>query len=156
MFRAKATAYIQFFAALSEQPDQQGKIVREDDLFPQPYQKPPQTHRRVFPAVLPVLQLPCDVRIADDGACNQLGEQGDIRAEVDEVLLCRDAAAIDVDGVAQALEGRGIFRPVTAFRLPMKKSAYLKTPSSPTLMTMDASSQRFFRFRERSMPRPQT
>ena len=55
--------------------------------------------------MLPVLQLPCDVRIADDGACNQLGEQGDIRAEIDEVLLCRDAAAIDVDGVAQALEG---------------------------------------------------
>ena len=94
-----------FFAALTEQPDQQGKVIRKNDLFPQPYQKPPQSRRRVVPAVLPVLQLPCDVRIADDGACNQLGEQGDIRAEVDEILLRRDAAAIDVDGVAQALEG---------------------------------------------------
>ena len=94
-----------FFAALAEQLNQQGKIIRKDNLFPQPHQKPPQTHRRVFPAVLPVLQLPGDVCIADDGPRNQLGKQGDIRAEVDEVLLCRDAAAIDVDGVAQALEG---------------------------------------------------
>lgn len=93
--------------------------------------------------MLPVFQLPGDIRVPDDGACNQLGEQGDVCAEVDQIFLRRDAAAIDVDGVAQALEGvkadadgqrkmkQRNFRPVTAFRLPMKKSAYLKPPAAP-------------------------
>ena len=39
------------FPALTEQPDQQGKIVRENDLLPQPHQKPPQSRRRVVPAL---------------------------------------------------------------------------------------------------------
>ncbi len=45
------------------------------------------------------------ISIADDGTCNELREQCDIRAEVDKALLRRDAAAVDVNGVAQALEG---------------------------------------------------
>ena len=45
------------------------------------------------------------IGIADDGAGNELGEQGNIGAEGDEIFLRRHRAPVHVHGVAQALEG---------------------------------------------------
>ena len=50
-------------------------------------------------------QLPGHIHIADDGACDELGEQRHIRAEGNGVSLGRDAAPVYIHGVAQALKG---------------------------------------------------
>ena len=56
-----------------------------------------------------------------------------------------------------ASRSRGTDSPVRALKLSMKKSAYLKTPSSPRLMTTQTVSHSFFpRFDcARFMARPQ-
>ena len=53
---------------------------------------------------VPVLNLLRDIDVADDGACNQLREHGDIEQNVQKVLLRRDTLAVDVDDVGQRLE----------------------------------------------------
>ena len=52
-----------------------------------------------------LLELVEDVAGALDGAGHQLGEEGDEQGVVDEVLLRFHVFAVDVDGVAQGLEG---------------------------------------------------
>ena len=56
----------------------------------------------MFPAVG---QLVVHILVFDDGAGDQLGEEGDERAKTDQVLLGMYIAPIDVDGVGHGLEG---------------------------------------------------
>ena len=50
-------------------------------------------------------KLILNIGITHDGACYELGEHGDVHAEVDEIFLHSDIVAINVDGVAHCLEG---------------------------------------------------
>ena len=50
-------------------------------------------------------KLILNIGITHDGACYELGEHGDVHAEVDEIFLHPDIVAINVDGVAHCLEG---------------------------------------------------
>ena len=43
--------------------------------------------------------------VLDDGAGDQLGEQGDVRAHVENIALGLDDAAVHVDGIGHGLEG---------------------------------------------------
>ena len=53
----------------------------------------------------PALQLFRHGFVADDGARDELGKEGDIGAEGDHVFLHRGVPAVDVDGIAHGLEG---------------------------------------------------
>ena len=68
-----------------------GKPLHAGDEFPQ--------------ALLPVHQLLSHGLVLDDGAGDQLGEQGDEGAEGDDVLLHRRILAVDVNGIGHGLEG---------------------------------------------------
>lgn len=54
---------------------------------------------------IPVLQ-PVHYRlIADDGTCDELGEQGHIRAKIDDIFLCFRFTTIDINGMARLWNG---------------------------------------------------
>ena len=55
--------------------------------------------------VVTVFQLLVQILVLQDGAGDQLGEQGDEGAEGDDVALGAGVTAVDVDGVAHGLEG---------------------------------------------------
>ena len=91
--------------AFPEEADQQGEVVRQDDLLAQARQKTPQTQIYILPVRVSVLQFSCHIHIADDGTGNQLGKQGYIGSKGDGIFLSRNGTPVDVDGVAEALEG---------------------------------------------------
>ena len=51
-----------------------------------------------------MLQLVRYRLVADDGTCDELGEQGHIRAEIDDILLRFRFPTIDINGVTHGLE----------------------------------------------------
>ena len=58
------------------------------------------------PKRLPALvELSGDGLVADDRAGDELGEEGDVERDVDRIAIGAEAAAVDVDDVAQAVEG---------------------------------------------------
>ena len=93
------------FLRLPEQLAQQGKIVRQNDLFGKTYDEPPQTQSHLVPAMGTFVQLPGHIDITNNGAGDQLGKQRHISAEADGVLLGRNMAPVYIDGIAEALEG---------------------------------------------------
>ena len=48
----------------------------------------------------PMLQFPGDVYIPDNGAGDQLREEGDISAKRNDILLRRHIAPVHIDGIA--------------------------------------------------------
>ena len=52
-----------------------------------------------------VLQLAGYIGVADDGPGDELGKHGHIRAEVHQRALGQSVAPVNVDGVAEDLEG---------------------------------------------------
>ena len=81
------------------------QIVCQNDLFRKAHEKPPQTLPHSFPAVFPTVQLPGHVPVADDGAGNELGKQGNIGTEGNGIFLGRHRAPVHVHGVADTLKG---------------------------------------------------
>ena len=84
---------------------QRANIVCDQYLASQPQDKQRGTsfdHRTGDPAVF---QFGRNIRVADNRSRNQLGEQDDVGAEVDDIVLRLDISAVDVDGIAHRLEG---------------------------------------------------
>ena len=50
-------------------------------------------------------QVFCNGGISDDRACNKLREKHNIGCKVNPALLCRGIAAVNIDDIAQSLEG---------------------------------------------------
>ena len=88
-----------------EAADKQGQTVGDENLLAQTHQEPPHAVTEFLHAVGAVFQLPGHVDIADDGTGDELGEEADVGAEGNEAALGRDIAPIDIDDIAQALEG---------------------------------------------------
>ena len=53
----------------------------------------------------PVVDLVGNILIPDNGACDQLGEEGDVQQNLKVVSLHRHIVPIDIDHIAQRLEG---------------------------------------------------
>ena len=83
-----------------------GQVVGDDHLFEQAPQHRVDAGLDVLVAEgVVLLELVEDVAGALDGPGHQLGEEGDEQGVVDEVLLRFHVLAVDIDGVAQGLEG---------------------------------------------------
>ena len=54
---------------------------------------------------IPVLQLVRCRLIADDGTCDELGEQGHIRAKIDDIFLRFRFTTIDINGMPRLWNG---------------------------------------------------
>ena len=54
--------------------------------------------------MLPAFKLPCNIGVADDRTCNQLGKQRHISAKSNYAFLSRGIAPIHIDGVTQTLK----------------------------------------------------
>ncbi len=92
-------------AALPIELGQLPQLVGQQDLFAQAQQQPPHAQRGLLQRMLPVLQLPRHIGIAHDGPGDQLGEHGDIGAEIHDGALGGHIAPVHIDGVAEDLEG---------------------------------------------------
>lgn len=79
--------------------------VRNDDLFRQPHNKSIQPAINAVRRFHPVRQLLFNVRIADDGAGDELRKRAQINRHDKNVLLRRHLVPVDIDNVAHDLEG---------------------------------------------------
>ena len=79
-------------------------VVGEQDLFGEPADEAAGAFRKQIRRVIAVLQLFGNRLIADDGAGDQLREERDVGSEVQQIFLCFDFTAVDVDCVAHCLE----------------------------------------------------
>ena len=79
--------------------------VGKEDLLRRAHGEAPDTGDEFVQVLPPLLQLIRHGFIADDGTCDELGEQCHIRAKGDGIFLHRCVLTVDVDGVAHGLEG---------------------------------------------------
>ena len=79
---------------------QLAELVSKQNLFAKTNEKPSQAQGKVTEAVLPVIELPGHIHIADNGAGNELGKQGHIGTEGNGILLHLHIAPVHIDGVA--------------------------------------------------------
>ena len=94
-----------FIARGAENVAQLSESVGNQNLFCQAEDKAPDAEGNFIKAVRPACELGGDIGIAHDGTCNELWKQRNICSQCDKIPLRRDRAAIDVDRVAQKLEG---------------------------------------------------
>ena len=80
-------------------------IVGDEHLFRHAHHKGLHAGGEFVRGAGPLVDLIPQVLIFDDGSGDQLGEQGDEGAEVDDGPLSPGVAPVDVDGVAHGLEG---------------------------------------------------
>ena len=88
-----------------ERRDKLVKDVRQQDLFAQPQYEAPRAGGDVREGMGAMLQLRGNVRVAHDGAGDELREHGDIGGKVDEITLRLHVAAVDVHHIAEDLKG---------------------------------------------------
>ena len=81
------------------------KLVGQQDFLAQSDEKPPDAAGRVLPCGDAAVQLPGNVRVADNRPRNQLGKQRHIRAEIDRISLGRGVSPVYIHHIADALEG---------------------------------------------------
>ena len=79
--------------------------VGDQHLFAQAGNEPAQTEGDAAGVHSPVVDLVGHILIADDRACDQLGEEGDVQKNLKIVSLDRHILPIDIDHIAQGLEG---------------------------------------------------
>ena len=84
---------------------QQAHLVRQQDLLRQTEEEAAHAPADPVEAEFPLLDLGGDVGVAHDGAGDELGEEGDVQQDREEALLHVLLVPVDVDDVAQALEG---------------------------------------------------
>ena len=82
-----------------------GKLVGQQDLLGQAEQEPDGARLKVRPALPPGPKLLCHGGVAHDGARHQLGEEGDVQGQAEQVLFCLGLPSEHVNGIAHALEG---------------------------------------------------
>ena len=92
-------------AAATEQLNELAELIGKQNLFSKTNHKPAQAVGKIIPCGLTVVQFPCHIHITDDRAGNQLREQGNVSAEADGIFLGCGIAAVNIDGIAQTLEG---------------------------------------------------
>ena len=78
--------------------------IREEDFFGEPEAEAGEAEREFLDGMLPVPHLMGDDAVADDGAGDEVGEEGDEAGEVEEGFGGFGMAAVEVDAVAEALE----------------------------------------------------
>ena len=84
---------------------QHAHVVGNQDLLPQTDHKHLHAGAELINGGIPLVDLVAQVFVLDNGTGNELGEQGDKGAEVDDVALGPGIAPVHVDGVAHGLEG---------------------------------------------------
>ena len=75
-------------------------LVCDQYLFGETEDKPAHAAADPIDIELPLLDLLCDILVTHDGACDQLREEGNIKEDIEEVLLHQLLVAIHVDHVA--------------------------------------------------------
>ena len=79
--------------------------VGQQHLLGQPHGEPLDAGDEFLHALRPALQLVRHGAVLDNGSGDELGEEGDVRAEGHRVPLDRGRPAVDINGVAHGLEG---------------------------------------------------
>ena len=83
----------------------QGQLVGDEHLLPQSGDEPGAAGGEVVPGLLPVVDLVGHRLILDDGAGDELGEEGDVQPHLQGGALHMAPAPLHVQHVAQGLEG---------------------------------------------------
>ena len=94
-----------FVIGLPEYAAQLAKQIGNQNFFPKSQDKAAHPGRRLLRRVPALLQLLCDIRIPDNGTCDQLRKESDIRRKVNEVLLRANRSSVNIREVAQDLKG---------------------------------------------------
>ena len=87
-----------------EHAAQLSQLVGDQDLFPQSNEKAPHPLGSQSGGVGTVFQLLCNVGIADDRPCNELGKHSHIGCQVDQIFLSW-LAPVYIHRIADDLEG---------------------------------------------------
>ena len=94
-----------FLPGVPENAAQLPKGIGDEHLFAQADEKMECAGGHILPAFLPVLQLPGDVHIADNGAGDELGKQGNIGTEIDDISLGFGVPPVHIHRIADGLKG---------------------------------------------------
>ena len=84
----------------------EGEVVGEEDLLAEAAQKAADALLKALLGDLPLADLGGDAVVADDGARDELREEGDVEPEIEHTALHLGLAAVHVDAVAHGLEGK--------------------------------------------------
>ena len=80
-------------------------VVGEQDLLGETADEAACAFRKQIRRVIAVFQFFGNALIADDGTGNQLREERDVGSEVQQIFLCVDFTAVDINRVAHRLKG---------------------------------------------------
>ena len=94
-----------FVIGLPKYAAQLAKQIGNQDFFSKSQKKAAHPQRRLLRRVSALLQLRSDIRITDNGACNQLRKKSDIRRQINEVLLRANRSSVNIHSVAEDLKG---------------------------------------------------
>ena len=84
----------------------QRRRIRDHRLFGQTDRKDADTGSHIIQPVFPVVQLPLNIGISYDRPGDQLGKQGDIQPQFQNVSLHGHLASVQVDHIAHALKSK--------------------------------------------------
>lgn len=80
-------------------------LIGQKDFFSQAQYKTADACGKLGQAFRPEAKLFGNIPVADNGACDQLGEHGHISAEVYDIILYRSLSAVYINGVGHGLKG---------------------------------------------------
>ena len=84
---------------------QKADVICQQYLFPDTAGKAFHTIGKEVSGAVPVLQLLRYRPVADDGTCDELGEQGHISAKIDDIFLSFRFTTIDINGMPRLWNG---------------------------------------------------
>lgn len=102
-----------------------GQVVGENDFFTKSYSEAIPSPIPVLQTFLSVMNLVCKIRIADDGAGNQLREESNVQHDIPQAFLCR-FPTVHIDHIGNCLkrkEGNADWQCNLRNRKPHKRQA---------------------------------
>lgn len=78
--------------------------IGNEYFFPHPETETFYPVQKIFPCLGPPAQRRGDIAVLYDGSCDELGKQGDIQGEIQDVGLGRDRIPVDVHHIGHGLE----------------------------------------------------